>query len=122
MFCASGGMAVGRVDVAELVFSQYGKVKRVKIYRDDAGQHKGDGLVTYTKPASVDLAVAKVRACAAGRSGVQSERLWCCCGFPCRDSVMPRGVNRHIFLREIQQEEAIEGYFPLCVQRAKRGT
>lgn len=45
---------------SELVFSQYGSVKRTKVYRDDAGQVKGDGLVIYAKPASVDLAVAKV--------------------------------------------------------------
>lgn len=44
----------------ELVFSQYGNVKRTKVYRDDANQAKGDGLVTYAKPASVDLAIAKV--------------------------------------------------------------
>lgn len=47
--------------IAELIFSQHGKVKKTKIYRDDAGQAKGDGLVTYAKAASVDLAVAKVR-------------------------------------------------------------
>lgn len=45
---------------SELVFSQYGSVKRTKVYQDDGGQVKGDGLVTYAKPASVDLAVAKV--------------------------------------------------------------
>lgn len=45
---------------SELVFSQYGSIKRTKVYRDDAGHVKGDGLVIYAKPASVDLAVAKV--------------------------------------------------------------
>lgn len=45
----------------ELVFSQHGRVKKAKIYRDDAGQAKGDGLVTYAKAACVDLAVATVR-------------------------------------------------------------
>lgn len=44
----------------ELVFSQHGKVKRVKLYRDEAGQAKGDGLVTYAKPVSADLAIVKV--------------------------------------------------------------
>ncbi|CAN0290183.1 unnamed protein product, partial [Hapterophycus canaliculatus] len=47
----------------ELVFSQYGAVKRTKVYRNDAGEAKGDGLVTYAKPASVDLAIAKVCDC-----------------------------------------------------------
>lgn len=42
------------------MFSQYGNVKRTKVYRDDANRAKGDGLVTYAKPASVDLAIAKV--------------------------------------------------------------
>ncbi|CAN0487633.1 unnamed protein product, partial [Laminaria digitata] len=45
---------------SELVFSQFGNVKRTKVYRDESGQVKGDGLVTFAKPASVDLAVAKV--------------------------------------------------------------
>ncbi|CAN0192576.1 unnamed protein product, partial [Ectocarpus fasciculatus] len=44
----------------ELVFSQHGSVKRTKVYRNEAGEAKGDGLVTFAKPASVDLAVAKM--------------------------------------------------------------
>lgn len=43
------------------MFSQHGKVKRVKLYRDEAGQAKGDGLVTYAKPVSAELAIVKVR-------------------------------------------------------------
>ncbi|CAN0094717.1 unnamed protein product, partial [Ectocarpus sp. 12 AP-2014] len=44
----------------ELVFSQHGSVKRTKVYRNEAGEAKGDGLVTFAKPASVDLAVVKM--------------------------------------------------------------
>ena len=44
----------------DLLFSPHGRVRRIKIYRDDAGAAKGDALVTFVKTASVSTAVQKL--------------------------------------------------------------
>jgi len=44
----------------DLLFSPFGRVKRIKVYRDDAGKPKGDALVTYVKQGSVASAIQKM--------------------------------------------------------------
>ena len=50
-----------------MLFSPYGNIRRIKIYRDKDGQPKGDALITYAKPGSVVSAASKV-------SGRQTDR------------------------------------------------
>lgn len=45
---------------ADLLFSPHGTIRRIKIYRDQHGKPKGDALVTYAKPGSVNAAANKV--------------------------------------------------------------
>jgi len=44
----------------DLLFSPYGRVKKIKVYRDDGGKPKGDALVTYVKQGSVATAIQKL--------------------------------------------------------------
>mmetsp|Transcript_49444 Transcript_49444/g.112214 ORF Transcript_49444/g.112214 Transcript_49444/m.112214 type:complete len:709 (+) Transcript_49444:130-2256(+) len=44
----------------DLVFGAHGRVRKIKIYRGDAGQPLGDALVTFVKPGSVALACSKL--------------------------------------------------------------
>ncbi len=50
-----------RHTAADLLFSPHGTIRRIKIYRDAHGQPKGDALVTYAKPGSVNAAANKAR-------------------------------------------------------------
>ena len=44
----------------EALFAPHGRVKKVKVYKDDTGRPKGDALVTFAKAGSAHQAVAKV--------------------------------------------------------------
>jgi RNA recognition motif-containing protein len=44
----------------DLLFSPCGNIRRIKLYRDQNGHPKGDALVTYVKPGSVNNAIQKV--------------------------------------------------------------
>ena len=44
----------------DLLFSPYGHLRRIKIYRDEHGKPKGDALVTYVKAGSTKAAIQKV--------------------------------------------------------------
>ena len=41
------------------LFAKAGEVRRVKLYKDAAGEQKGDGLVTFAKEAAVQAALAR---------------------------------------------------------------
>jgi hypothetical protein len=41
---------------SEALFTSIGKIRRVKIYRDENNKPKGDALVTFVRPGSVDSA------------------------------------------------------------------
>ncbi|KAL1529025.1 hypothetical protein AB1Y20_010345 [Prymnesium parvum] len=41
------------------LFARAGEVRRVKLYKDANGEHKGDGLVTFAKEAAVQAALAR---------------------------------------------------------------
>ncbi|KAL3905155.1 MAG: hypothetical protein SGPRY_011013, partial [Prymnesium sp.] len=41
------------------LFGKAGEVRRVKLYKDAGGEHKGDGLVTFAKEEAVQAALAR---------------------------------------------------------------
>jgi len=51
----------------DMLFSPYGNIRRIKVYRDKDGKPKGDALVTYAKSGSVNSAVSKVGPSVVGR-------------------------------------------------------
>lgn len=48
------------VVASDMLFSPYGNIRRIKVYRDKDGHPKGDALITYAKPGSATSAISKV--------------------------------------------------------------
>ncbi|EWM27790.1 nuclear mrna splicing factor-associated protein [Nannochloropsis gaditana] len=48
------------VPVADILFAPYGRLRRIKVYRDAHGKPKGDALVTYARPGSTAAAIKKL--------------------------------------------------------------